>query len=141
MNALKIYCDGGARGNPGPAAAAFVVVGSQGKILAKKGVFIGRATNNFAEYAAVRLALAWLVQARIKKDVKFYLDSQLVVNQMTGKFKIREENLKKVAVKIKDLEKRLTGRITWSSVARSGNKLADFLVNQTLDARSAAKRK
>lgn len=137
-NGIKIYCDGGARGNPGPAAAAFVVVSPEGKILEKRGKFLGRKTNNFAEYEAVRLALQRLVGKGTKGDVSFFLDSQLVVKQMTGKFKIKQPDLKMLAMKIKELEKKLTGEISYYSIPRNGNKLADFLVNKTLDGAIAA---
>lgn len=135
---LKVYCDGGARGNPGPAAAAFVVVSPKGRILAKKGFYIGRATNNSAEYYAVLAALQWVrknadSQNRGVFKTKVFLDSQLVTNQLSGKFKIRKQNLKRLAMKIKELEKGITGGISYYSVPRNKNRLADFLVNQTLD--------
>lgn len=129
---LKIYCDGGARGNPGPAAAAFVVV-LGGKTLLKKGRFIGKMTNNFAEYTGVVFALTWVLNEKRKEDVQLYLDSQLVVNQLRGRFKIKQPELQKLAMKIKNLEKKFPGRINYYSIPRSKNRLADLLVNETLD--------
>ena len=89
-NDLKIFCDGGARGNPGPAAAAFVVF-SGNKTLAKEGKYLGSTTNNQAEYNAVLLAMKWLLKNKSNidgKKVDFYLDSELVVKQLMGEYKV-----------------------------------------------------
>lgn len=142
---LKIYCDGGARGNPGPAAAAFIVTDSTGKILHQHGEFIGITTNNIAEYRAVLLALEWLNQ-KIKIDnwnsknpagqlkiVNFYLDSALVVNQLNGLFKVKKAHLRQLIVQIKFMEVQLSSPITYTAVPRSQNSPADALVNQVLD--------
>lgn len=130
---LRVYCDGGARGNPGPAASAFIVVLPDGKILVKKGVFIGETTNNIAEYKAVLFALEWLLDLRYSGEVIFFLDSQLVVNQMTGKFKIKNKNLLSIASKIKSLEKKFRGKIFYKNIPREQNKITDLLVNKTLN--------
>lgn len=130
---LRVYCDGGARGNPGPAASAFIVVSPDGKILVKKGVFIGETTNNIAEYKAVLFALEWLLDSRYSGEVIFFLDSQLVVNQMTGKFKIKNKNLLDIVFKIKSLEKKFKGKIFYKSIPREQNKITDLLVNKTLN--------
>lgn len=133
MAEIKIYCDGGARGNPGPAAASFVVVNRDGKVVAQKGFFLGEATNNVAEYKGVLAGLHWLAQNRKSHDATFYLDSELIVNQLTGKFKIRNETLRALAVKIRNVEQDVGGKISYKSVRREKNRLADFLVNKTLD--------
>lgn len=130
---LKVYCDGGARGNPGPAASAFVVVSPDGKILAKKGVFIGETTNNIAEYKAVVFALEWILESRYSGEIIFFLDSQLVVNQMTGKFKIKNKKLLELAFKIKSIEKEFKGKIFYKNIPREQNKITDLLVNKTLN--------
>lgn len=130
---LRVYCDGGARGNPGPAASAFIVVSPDGKILVKKGVFIGETTNNIAEYKAVLFALEWVLDLRYSGEVIFFLDSQLVVNQMTGKFKIKNKNLLSIALKIKSLEKKFRGNIFYKNIPREQNKITDLLVNKTLN--------
>lgn len=130
---LRVYCDGGARGNPGPAASAFIAVSPDGKILVKKGVLIGETTNNVAEYTAVVFALEWLLDSRYSGEVIFFLDSQLVVNQMTGKFKIKNKNLLGIALKIKSLEKKSKGKIFYKNIPREQNKITDLLVNKTLD--------
>lgn len=130
---LRVYCDGGARGNPGSAASAFIVISPDGKILVKKGVFIGETTNNVAEYSAVVFALEWLLDSRYSGEVIFFLDSQLVVNQMTGRFKIKNKNLLNIAFKIKSLEKKFKGNIFYKDIPREQNKIADLLVNKTLN--------
>ena len=99
-NQLVVYCDGGARGNPGPAATGFLIKDSRGSTLVAKGELLGRATNNVAEYQAVIKALKWLVKngrrlfsgCQLKGEIIFFLDSQLVVNQLNGVYKIK--NLK-----------------------------------------------
>jgi ribonuclease HI len=130
---LKIYCDGGARGNPGPGASAFVVEKEE-KIIFKQGKYLGRATNNIAEYQGVLMAMHWLKE-NLKKteEIIFVLDSELVVNQLSGKFKIKNENLRNLFYAIKEIEKTLLVKIFYQAVPRDKNKLADLLVNQTLD--------
>lgn len=131
---LKIYCDGGARGNPGPAASSFVVE-KQGKVIHKESKFLGTGTNNVAEYNAVVLAVNWL-----DKNFNFpgekvlvVLDSELVARQLSGTYKIKNENLRNLFYTIKNLEEKISTKIIYISVPRSKNKIADFLVNKTLD--------
>lgn len=137
MNSLNIFTDGGARGNPGPAAVGVVVKNQQGERLAGFGQFIGRATNNVAEYQAVIAALKWLIthQAAISncQQINFYLDSTLVVNQLNGRFKIKDLKLKNLIIKTRDLEKNISQKIFYKFIPRTKNYQADFLVNQTLD--------
>lgn len=132
---LKIYCDGGARGNPGPAASAFAVIDSDGEILHRDAQTLGVATNNIAEYTAVLIALDWLNKnARGVARVDFFLDSLLVVNQLNGLFKIKNKNLAKIAQEIKDEISRFPGVVSFQHVRREKNTLADSLVNKALDA-------
>ena len=134
---LSIFCDGGARGNPGPAAIGFVIF-QNGKIVHKFFKRIGEATNNVAEYRAVIAALTWIInnpgiinyQLSI---INFYLDSQLIVNQLIGNFKIKNSNLQKLTVRVKNLEKRIGKKINYSYIPRRQNKIADALVNQALN--------
>lgn len=133
---LTIFCDGGARGNPGPAAIAFVVV-VDGKILYKFAKAIGRATNNVAEYRAVIEALNWLKEnPKIIHSplsiLHFYLDSQLIVNQLRGFYKIKDAKLRNLIIKIRGLEQEIGGKIFYHLVPRAKNQLADSLVNQIL---------
>jgi len=130
----KIFCDGGSRGNPGPAASAFVVYDSDSKEVFKLGKFLGKATNNIAEYSAVISALSWLIEnEKTSSLIEFYLDSQLIVNQMAGSYKIKEENLKLLAIKIKKMESLFKNKISYQHIPREENKIADKLVNETLD--------
>ena len=135
---FKIYCDGGARGNPGPSAAAFVVV-YKGKVVHRNSSYLGIATNNIAEYRAVVMALAWLIN-NLKplngERVSVFLDSQLVTRQLSGHYKIKSQNLKPLISKIKDLERKAKVKITYESIPRRKNRLADFLVNRKLDEKS-----
>ena len=142
---ISVFTDGGARGNPGPAAAAFIVKDGDGNILHKDGKLIGNTTNNVAEYSAVIEALNWLKDNLVIIDhkpalpagrssiINFYLDSQLVVNQLTGKFKIKDVKLRRLVIIVKSLEKRLSQKIVYNLIPREDNKIADTLINQTLD--------
>lgn len=134
---LSIYCDGGSRGNPGPAASAFVVKDTASKILHQQGFFLGIATNNQAEYQAVLKALEFLITSPLAiSSITFHLDSSLVVNQLSGSFKIKDKNLKEIYLGIRNyLEQlgQLEIRIIFKYVPRRQNFLADRLVNQTLD--------
>lgn len=132
---IKIYCDGGARGNPGPAASAFVVLDMDGNLLHKDAKFIGDTTNNVAEYTALILALEWLTENQ-NSDCEIYLDSELVQKQMTGKYKIKNLGLKSLAMRAKNLERELTISFKYIHTRREGNPLSDALVNETLDAQS-----
>jgi len=133
-NQVKIFCDGGARGNPGPAAWAFVVYAGDAKIWEDSG-FIGKTTNNVAEYQAVIHALKWLVfnKNKFEGPIFFYLDSELVVNQLNGRYKIKSGNLKPLIIKVRDLENQSSLTFRYGHVLRNKNKIADALLNQTLD--------
>lgn len=132
---VKVFCDGGARGNPGPAAGAFVVE-VDGKIIYKGAKFLGKATNNVAEYSALALALTWLKDNKEKitpSPISVFLDSELVSKQMSGLFKIKNENLRRLYFQAKETEKNIGLVVKYFSIAREKNKLADFLVNKSLD--------
>lgn len=132
---IKIYCDGGARGNPGPAASAFVIIAETGRVVAKKGVFIGISTNNQAEYRAVIEAFDWILGEHLTPNNKifFYLDSELVVNQLNGVFKVKDKKLKNLWSQVQQKENKVKNKIHYRLIEREKNKLADFIVNQTLD--------
>lgn len=129
---VKVFCDGGARGNPGPAASAFVVEVS-GKVVYTESKFLGKATNNAAEYGAVIAALSWLQKNFPNAEIEITLDSKLVASQMSGVFKIKNENLRNFFFAAKELEKKIDGKVVYKTVRRDQNKLADFLVNRELD--------
>lgn len=138
MTVLNIYSDGGARGNPGPAAAAFIIKNHLGKKITSGGEYLGHSTNNVAEYKGIILALKWLVQNHNqflskKQNLNFYLDSKLIVNQLTGNFKIKDSKLKVLFREVKNLEYQLNGLIDYRLIPREKNKDADLLVNEILD--------
>ena len=130
---IEIYCDGGARGNPGPAAAGFVVK-VDGQIVAEEGQYIGIATNNFAEYTAVIAALKWLAKVYRGQDLNFFLDSQLVVSQLSGLYKIKNATIRNLVLEVKALENQF-GQTRYNYVPRAKNKEADRLVNLALDSK------
>ncbi len=139
---LFIYCDGGARGNPGPAAGAFVAKNQEEKILHQTGKYLGEKTNNEAEYNGVILALDWLISQKGKLngfELTFYLDSKLVVNQLNGYFKIKNSRLRELIARIKILEPQVKANIFYKFIPREQNQLADQLVNLALDMKKAVK--
>ncbi len=125
---MIIYCDGGSRGNPGPAASAFVVT-EDGKTIFKDSKFLGVETNNVAEYTAVLLAIEWLSDKKAKGEIIINLDSQLVERQLNGFWKIKSPKLKLLADEIKS--KAVKVKFVWNY--RIKNILADDLVNEELD--------
>lgn len=131
---LKIYCDGGSRGNPGHAASAFAVY-KYGKVIHKESHYIGKATNNVAEYKAVGFALDWLKENEVSTDntVKFILDSELVVKQLAGVYKVKNSKLALLVLEIKKKERKFPFKVYYSVVTRESNQLADSLVNKELD--------
>ena len=129
---LKIYCDGGSRGNPGPAASGYAVYENK-KLIYKDSLFLGVATNNVSEYMSVLIALKWLSKSSGASDLYFTVDSQLVQKQLTGEYKIKNQKLKELAIKIKTIEKKISGNIYYKWSPREHNKIADQLVNDELD--------
>ncbi len=125
MEEFAVYTDGGARGNPGPAACAFVVLNNKNEEVYSEGSYLGETTNNIAEYSGVLKAIEWLSD----RPAKFYLDSELVVKQLRGEYKIKNLELQKLHSKI-DAKK-----YSWQHVRREQNARADEIVNQTLDAK------
>lgn len=135
MSGFNIYTDGGARGNPGPAAIGVVVKDGRGKVVQEIGRTIGKTTNNVAEYQAIIAALEW-IKTRSGADqplteVNFYSDSTLIVNQLKGGWKIKQSHLKSLASQVHRLE---AGRLTtYTAIPREQNAAADALVNRALD--------
>lgn len=131
IDKVKIYTDGGARGNPGPAGIGYVIYDEQNKIIYSAGSYIGVATNNQAEYQAVNFALAKAKELG-SREIDFYLDSELVVNQLSQNFKIKNQELSKLFVQIWNLSQAFK-KITYQHIPREKNKLADKLVNEAID--------
>lgn len=127
---IKIYCDGGSRGNPGPAASAFAVYEGE-RLIYSESRFLGCATNNVAEYSALVMALEW-VSKNVSSAVEIILDSELVKKQMTGEYRIKSSGLRELAERAKALEK-ASGGVVYSHTQRAGNQEADRLVNRELD--------
>jgi ribonuclease H / adenosylcobalamin/alpha-ribazole phosphatase len=135
---VVVWTDGGARGNPGPAGFGVVVTTPGGEVLAQLAEGIGWATNNVAEYRGV---IAGLEQALAlgARRARIRADSLLVVNQQTGRWKVKNEALRALWVKTR----RLVGqfeRVTWEHVPRERNRRADALANQAMDAQGTVER-
>jgi ribonuclease H / adenosylcobalamin/alpha-ribazole phosphatase len=128
----RLSTDGGARGNPGPAAFGYVLETEDGTVLAAHGETIGVATNNVAEYRALVAGLQKALELAVE-EVDVVSDSQLLVRQMTGRYKVKNEALRKLSLEAAALARQL-GRVTYRSVPREHNELADRLVNEALDA-------
>ena len=127
-----VHTDGGARGNPGPAAIGVVIETAQGKKIAEFGKRIGETTNNVAEYVALAQALKY-IKREPGIEIDCYLDSVLVVNQLMGTFKVKDSKLRELLMQIRGLEQDLGGVVRYHVVPRENNARADFFVNQALD--------
>jgi ribonuclease HI len=128
----RLWTDGGARGNPGPAAFAFVLEDGEGTVLAARGERIGVATNNVAEYRGLVAGLAAAVSLGLP-ELEVVSDSELMVKQMRGEYRVKNDALRALADEAATLARRL-GRVTYRHVTREHNELADSLVNDALDA-------
>ena len=144
-----IYCDGASRGNPGEAAAGVAIWDERGDSLGTVSLYLGRRTNNQAEYAAL---LAGVMSAQVLglTDVEFRLDSELIVKQLNGEYRIKDASLRELAKRVKEAVARLSpsegsrqvystgserARVKFVHVPRSSNREADALANEALDAR------
>ncbi|MBU1039218.1 ribonuclease HI family protein [Patescibacteria group bacterium] len=130
-NNLIIRTDGGARGNPGPAAIGVVIETCAGQVVKKFGRYIGKATNNQAEYQALLAALQE-VQKLKAEMVTCYLDSELVVKQLNREYRVKDQALAVLFIKIWNLSQGFK-KISFHHVLREHNKAADALVNEALD--------
>jgi ribonuclease HI len=127
----KLFTDGGARGNPGPAAAAFVLETGDGTVLDARGEVIGIQTNNVAEYTALLNGLRRAAELGIT-EVEVVSDSELMVKQMRGEYRVKNPALRELSVEAARLA-RAVGTVTYTAVRREHNELADRLVNNALD--------
>jgi ribonuclease H / adenosylcobalamin/alpha-ribazole phosphatase len=130
----KLSTDGGARGNPGPAAYGYVLETDDGQVLAAHGETIGRATNNVAEYRGLVAGMEKAAEVGIR-ELEVVSDSELLVKQMRGEYRVKNEALKALWEEASDLERRFA-KVRYTSVRRAHNELADRLVNEALDAGS-----
>lgn len=142
---LVIHTDGGARGNPGPAAVGVVIEKCQSVNVSKKEIIefgkrIGETTNNVAEYTGVIEALREIKRQRVNAstrqesmEIQFFLDSTLVVNQLNGIFKVKDPTLRELLVSVRVLEQEVGGKVIYWAIPREQNRRADLLVNKALD--------
>jgi len=128
----RLSTDGGARGNPGPAAYGYVLETEDGTVLAAHGEAIGVATNNVAEYRALVEGLRKAAELQVD-ELEVVSDSELLVHQMRGDWKVKNDALRELWSEANDLERKL-GKVTYTAVRREHNELADSLVNEALDA-------
>ncbi len=131
LSTISVFCDGGARGNPGPAAWGFVIK-IDGEKIHENGGYIGIATNNIAEYTAVVIALTYLEEHFRGSELRIYVDSQLVASQLTGIFKVKNTYIREMVLKVRNLENSF-GNIIYTHIPREQNKEADLQVNIALD--------
>ncbi|CAN5341271.1 hypothetical protein BH10PAT1_BH10PAT1_7560 [soil metagenome] len=128
---IKIFSDGGSRGNPGQAASAFVVYENE-KLIHSDAKYLGITTNNVAEYNGVIIALEWAITTN-EKEIIFCMDSELVVKQLSGIYKIKNTDLLQLSQRIKNIIKENNLEIKFVHVPRAENAFADKLVNEKLD--------
>lgn len=137
---IHIYTDGGSRGNPGPAGIGIVFCDGSGKTIHEHKKAIGRATNNEAEYSAILEALnileksSWLAENDgAGRSVDCFLDSQLVVEQLNGRYKVKQPHIAEFVNNIKAIIIKSDLKISFTHIPREKNKEADRLVNEALD--------
>ena len=128
----RLFTDGGARGNPGPAAAAFVLEAEDGTVLEARGTAIGVATNNVAEYRALVDGLRRASELGVS-ELEVVSDSELIVKQMRGEYRVKNKALQDLFLDASRLARKIH-RVTYTAVRREHNVLADKLVNEALDA-------
>lgn len=136
VDQLIIHTDGGSRGNPGPAASAFIAEEDSKEII-RKSKYLGSQTNNYAEYQGVILALEWIASQKLITNhyslITFFLDSELVVKQINATYKVKDENLRNLFYQVLTLLKSLNTSFIFKHIPREKNKVADLLVNIELD--------
>lgn len=130
-DSVKVFADGGSRGNPGPSASAFIITDKEDNILLDRGIYLGITTNNQAEYTGLKLALEECLKNNVK-NADVFMDSLLVINQVRGTYKIKNRDLWPLHDTVEQLSQKFS-HISFSHVPRELNKLADAAVNRTLD--------
>ena len=127
----RLFTDGGARGNPGPAAYGYVLEAEDGTVLDARGEPIGVATNNVAEYSALLAGLRRAAELGVD-ELDVVSDSELMVKQMNGEYRVKNAALRELSLEAARLA-RTVGAVTYRNVRRAENELADRLVNEALD--------
>ena len=132
---LRVYSDGGSRGNPGPAAFAFVVT-KDDKIIFEYSEFLGVQTNNYAEYRGLIAAISKALELKAD-EVEFTMDSELAIKQMNGEYKVKSDNIKELHKDAKALSS-LIPKVTFTHVRRANEFVsrADYLLNMEMDKHS-----
>ncbi|TML29004.1 MAG: ribonuclease HI family protein [Actinobacteria bacterium] len=130
----RLSTDGGARGNPGPAAYGYVLEADDGHVLAAHGEAIGHATNNVAEYSGLVAGMAKAAELGVR-ELEVVSDSELLVKQMRGEYRVKNDALRRLWEEATDLERRFA-RVRYTAVRRAHNELADRLVNEALDSQA-----
>lgn len=138
IGSCKIFTDGGARGNPGPAAAGGVIVGADGAVIAEVSEYLGVATNNVAEYRALILTLQRALESDCR-EIEICMDSELIVRQLSGAYRVKDAKMKPLHARASSLLARFA---KWRvrHIPRNENKHADELVNAVLDAHANSAR-
>ncbi len=129
---LKVFADGGSRGNPGPSASGYAILDMDNNVVKKSGIYLGITTNNQAEYRSLKLGLEEAKKFKAEV-VHVYMDSLLVINQMNGVYKVKNRELWPIHESVRQLAASFK-EITYTHIPRELNKLADGEVNETLDA-------
>lgn len=127
----KLYTDGGARGNPGPGAIGIVIMNDKDEVIYEASKYIGKCTNNEAEYTALQQGLKDSLDRKIE-SLDVFMDSELVVKQLNGEYKVKNDRLKDIYNEIKKISTGFS-KVTYSHIKREKNKKADLLVNEALD--------
>jgi ribonuclease HI len=136
MSKISIFTDGGARGNPGPAALGVYIEDDNKKELTRIGKKLGEATNNFAEYSAIIEGFSWVIKNKNKfniESINLYTDSQLAYSQLSGLYKVKDGKIRELVFKIRQQEAEIKAPIFYNHIPREENKKADFMVNLALD--------
>ena len=129
---LEIYTDGASRGNPGPGAIAFIIRDGKGKIIKQHKHYIGRTTNNIAEYRALISAMERV--SKLAKEVRCFSDSKLMIHQLKGEYKVKKPHIRELFERAKTLERKFE-KVEYRHVNRTnpGIKMVDRMVNEVLD--------
>jgi ribonuclease HI len=136
---IKIFTDGGSRGNPGPAASGVAILTTDDEIIEQFGRFLGETTNNVAEWSAVKFALEEATKYEPQR-IQFFMDSELVCRQLNGRYRVKHPGLIPIFEEVVRLAKGF-GQVTYQHVYRADNKLADAQVNIAIDAALGIKRR
>lgn len=128
---LIIYTDGGARGNPGPAALGVAMYDDTGKLFKKFGKYLGEKTNNEAEYEAIIAALEEALKLNVEQ-VEMRMDSELAMRQLNSIYRVKNHRLQELVLKVRNLETKFK-KVSFKHVRREQNQLADKMVNEAID--------